>query len=92
MCQGEHVPYGSCSHVTICQIWRDAIAFSSTVMWFKKRRWRRLTVTFDDLLAQVITLLKRQGRVSYRALKMRFDLDDEYLDTPMTISSAPSSI
>jgi len=37
-------------------------------------------MTFDDILAQVITLLKRQGRVSYRALKMRFDLDDEYLD------------
>src|SRR4030095_15476839 len=37
-------------------------------------------MTFDDVLEQVITLLKRQGRVSYRALKMRFDLDDEYLD------------
>src|SRR6266851_3809155 len=37
-------------------------------------------MTFDEILAQVITLLKRQGRVSYRALKMRFDLDDEYLD------------
>src|SRR5215468_10042662 len=37
-------------------------------------------MTFDEILAQVITLLQRQGRVSYRALKMRFDLDDEYLD------------
>src|SRR5713101_4577504 len=37
-------------------------------------------MTFDDILAQIITLLKRQGRVSYRALKMRFDLDDEYVD------------
>jgi class 3 adenylate cyclase len=37
-------------------------------------------MTFDDILAQVILLLKRQGRVSYRALKMRFDLDDAYLD------------
>src|SRR5216683_5649637 len=37
-------------------------------------------MTFDDILEQVITLLKRQGRVSYRALKMRFELDDEYLD------------
>src|SRR2546430_13039305 len=37
-------------------------------------------MTFDAILDQVITLLKRQGRVSYRALKMRFDLDDEYLD------------
>ncbi len=37
-------------------------------------------MTFDDILNQVITLLKRQGRMSYRALKLRFDLDDEYLD------------
>ena len=37
-------------------------------------------MTFDEILEQVITLLKHQGRVSYRALKMRFDLDDEYLD------------
>src|SRR5262245_20626643 len=37
-------------------------------------------MTFDDILTQVMTLLQRQGRVSYRALKMRFGLDDEYLD------------
>src|SRR5215510_8247570 len=37
-------------------------------------------MTFDDVLEQVITLLQRQGRVSYRALKLRFNLDDEYLD------------
>ena len=37
-------------------------------------------MTFDDILAQVITLLKRQGRVSYPALKIRFSLDDEYLE------------
>src|SRR5882762_3117053 len=37
-------------------------------------------MTFDDILEQVITLLKRQGRVSYPALKIRFSLDDEYLE------------
>src|SRR5215813_10749397 len=37
-------------------------------------------MTFDEILAQIIDLLKRQGRVSSRALKMRFNLDDEYLD------------
>src|SRR5215510_12251713 len=37
-------------------------------------------MTFDNIIAQVMTLLQRQGRVSYRALKMRFDLDDAYLD------------
>ena len=37
-------------------------------------------MTFDDILAQIIDLLQRQGRVSYRALKRRFDLDDDYLE------------
>jgi len=37
-------------------------------------------MTFDDILAQIIDLLKRQGQVSYSALKRRFDLDDDYLN------------
>src|SRR5262252_7927835 len=37
-------------------------------------------MTFDEILEQVIMLLKRQGRVSYRALKRRFDLDEDYLE------------
>src|SRR5438093_12035760 len=36
-------------------------------------------MTFDELLAQVVELLQRQGRVSYGALKRRFALDDDYL-------------
>ncbi|HKA53506.1 MAG TPA: adenylate/guanylate cyclase domain-containing protein, partial [Candidatus Binatia bacterium] len=36
-------------------------------------------MTFDEVLGQVTDLLRRQGRVSYRALKLRFDLDDEFL-------------
>jgi hypothetical protein len=35
---------------------------------------------FDEVLTQVIELLQREGRVSYRALKRRFELDDEYLE------------
>src|SRR2546426_7939474 len=37
-------------------------------------------MTFDDVLEQAIQLLQRQGRVSYRALKRRFALDDDYLE------------
>src|SRR6266852_5679420 len=33
-------------------------------------------MTFDEILTQIIDLLKRQGRVSYSALKRRFDLND----------------
>src|SRR5262245_15248349 len=37
-------------------------------------------MTFDEVLAEVQALLQRQKRVSYRALKRRFELDDDYLD------------
>jgi hypothetical protein len=37
-------------------------------------------MTFDEVLAQVLVLLQREKRVSYRALKRRFDLDTEYLE------------
>jgi class 3 adenylate cyclase len=37
-------------------------------------------MTFEEILTQVHELLERQGRVSYRALKRRFELDDDYLE------------
>jgi class 3 adenylate cyclase/predicted ATPase len=37
-------------------------------------------MTFDELLAQVLDVLRREGRVSYRALKRRFDLNDDDLE------------
>ena len=36
-------------------------------------------MTFDEILAQVLDLLQREKRLSYRALKVRFGLDDEHL-------------
>ncbi len=33
-------------------------------------------MTFDEILAHILALLQREQRVSYRALKRRFDLDD----------------
>jgi class 3 adenylate cyclase len=37
-------------------------------------------MTFQEILAQVIDWLKREHKVSYRALKRQFDLDDDYLE------------
>jgi class 3 adenylate cyclase len=37
-------------------------------------------MTFAEILAHVIAVLQREGRISYRALQRRFDLDDVYLD------------
>jgi hypothetical protein len=36
-------------------------------------------MTFEELLDQAIALLQRRGRLTYRALKRQFDLDDAYL-------------
>jgi class 3 adenylate cyclase/predicted ATPase len=35
---------------------------------------------FYQVLAQMVELLQREGRASYRALKRQFDLDDDYLE------------
>jgi class 3 adenylate cyclase/tetratricopeptide (TPR) repeat protein len=37
-------------------------------------------VTFEEILQQTIEILQHRGRVSYRALKRQFALDDAYLD------------
>src|SRR5881227_1432589 len=37
-------------------------------------------MTFDEVLAQLLELLEREKRVSYRALKVRFQLDDNLLE------------
>src|SRR6266508_3880842 len=35
---------------------------------------------FYEVFERVVDLLRRQGRVSYRALKRQFALDDDYLE------------
>jgi class 3 adenylate cyclase len=35
---------------------------------------------YDELVAKVIDLLQREKRVPYRALKLRFDIDDDYIE------------
>ena len=37
-------------------------------------------MTFEETLQQTINILQNRGRVSYRALKRQFDLDDAYLE------------
>jgi class 3 adenylate cyclase/predicted ATPase len=37
-------------------------------------------MTFDEVLEQALEMLQRRGRVSYRALKVQFQLDDMWLE------------
>jgi hypothetical protein len=44
------------------------------------RRWGGVAVTFDEVLEQALEMLRRCGRVSYCALKVQFQLDDDLLE------------
>src|SRR5947199_6293978 len=37
-------------------------------------------MTFEELVDQAIVMLERRGRVTYRALKRQFQLDDDVLE------------
>src|SRR5262249_31846178 len=37
-------------------------------------------MTFDEILAQILELLRREGGGTYRGIKRRFALDDDYLE------------
>jgi hypothetical protein len=37
-------------------------------------------VTFNEVLSQTIAMLRQHGRVSYRALKRQFAIQDDYLE------------
>ena len=37
-------------------------------------------MTFDEVLEQALEMLRRRGRISYRALKVQFQLDDALLE------------
>src|SRR4029453_1235962 len=37
-------------------------------------------MTFEEILDQALSMLQRRGRVTYRALKLQFKLDDDQLE------------
>src|SRR5262245_54947879 len=41
---------------------------------------REQSMKFSEVVGHTIAWLQREGRVSYRALKREFDLDDEYIE------------
>src|SRR5262245_21426140 len=76
---------GSCTVCTGClsdsplfPSWRKCVILG--IQNSESQRSGAPAMTFDEILAQIIDLLKRQGRVSYSALKRRFALDDDYLN------------
>ena len=41
-------------------------------------------MTYDEVLRAVVVLLQQEGRIAYRGLKRRFDIDDEYAEGPQS--------
>ena len=37
-------------------------------------------MTFEEVLDQAMAMLQRRGRLTYRTLKLHFQLDDEHLE------------
>jgi hypothetical protein len=37
-------------------------------------------MTFEEVLDQAMAMLRRRGRLTYRTLKLHFQLDDEHLE------------
>ena len=49
-------------------------------------------MTFEEMLDQAMAMLQRRGRVTYRALKLQLNLDDDRLEALKTKSSTPTHI
>src|SRR5215471_5020490 len=65
---GTHQPRTTCRSLGDFDHWRGR--------WYEEES----TMTFEEILIHVIEVLQREGRISYRALQRRFDLDDAYLE------------
>jgi class 3 adenylate cyclase/tetratricopeptide (TPR) repeat protein len=50
------------------------------IRWRKRWRGGGSAMTFEEILDQAIAMLQRRGRVTYRALKRQFNLDDAFLE------------
>jgi hypothetical protein len=50
------------------------------IQWRKHQTGGGSAMTFEELLDQAIAMLQRRGRVTYRTLKLQFQLDDEQLE------------
>src|SRR5262245_39505946 len=66
-----------------CHAWSplrcsDRIDDSGSAPWSDRTRGEA-AVTFNEVLSQTMAMLHQHGRVSYRALKRQFGIDDAYL-------------
>src|SRR5919197_1158008 len=63
----------------VCGIWCHACEDMS-IRWRKRQSGGGLAMTFEEILDHALAMLQRRGRVTYRALKFQFSLDDDHLE------------
>ena len=60
---------------SLCRVVRSAISCS----YPSKSNWKVHAVKFSEILTEAREWLHREGRLTYRSLKLEFNLDDEQL-------------
>src|SRR5919108_5494217 len=63
-----------------CSVPREPALTDVALPWHTCQSGGGSAMTFEELLDQAIALLQRRGRLTYRALKRQFNLDDDYLE------------
>src|SRR5262245_47866110 len=83
----EALPSGAISPATLASSWYTRGALFLWILpsdmalpWHTCQRGGGSAMTFEELLDQAIALLQRRGRLTYRALKRQFNVDDDYLE------------
>jgi hypothetical protein len=58
------------------------INFKTAKPWMRERKRHEVDgpLRLADMVDEPIEILRRRGRLTYRALRLQFNLDDEYLD------------
>src|SRR5262249_41453375 len=62
-----------------CSSHRNSTLTNIALFWHKRRSGRGAAMTFEEILDHAIAMLQRRGRVTYNALKLQFQLDDDQL-------------
>jgi hypothetical protein len=50
------------------------------LLWHMRQSSGGVAMTFAEILDHAMVMLQRRGRVTYRALKLQFSLDDDHLE------------
>ena len=74
-----------------CAFHRDPTWTDFALPWHHRQRGRGAAMTFEEILDQAMAMLQRRGRVTYRAIKLQFSLDDDHLQALNALRHLPET-